>query len=253
MRYVEQRLELGRMGEEPPDESRETIEGYNADDCVSAARLRDWLEVEREKLVASGIEVRRLTEKSGDPSEKLKDKLDRVAVLTELLSTGIPADPAARTEDQAARWLLAQLLSWHRREDKRAWQDGYRYAEMNDEDLLDERVGLTRVSFVERVPSGRQAPTDRYSFEPQRNNVRAGKELYYGDEKFGEVVTIDQAKGVVDIKKTSKSAEGHPPTVYVWSAPLPTDSQAGAPYPSAALAPGKAGDASCRYLPDSTT
>jgi len=35
-------------------------------------------------LVASGVEVPRLPEKSGDPSEKLKDKLDRVAALTEL-------------------------------------------------------------------------------------------------------------------------------------------------------------------------
>src|SRR6266404_746871 len=247
MRYVEHRLELGRMGEEPPDEIRETMEGYNAEDCVSAARLRDWLEGEREKLVASGIEVRRLPEKSGDPSEKLKDKLDRVAALTELLSAGIPADPAARTEEQAARWLLAQLLSWHRREDKRAWQDGYRYAEMNEEDLLDERVGLTRMSFVERVPSGRQVPTDRYSFEPQRSNVRAGKELYYGGEKFGEVVTIDQAEGVVDIKKTKKAAEVHPPTVYMWSAPLPTDSQAGSLYRMGAWAAENGADAAGRY------
>src|SRR6202171_3775401 len=247
MRYVVHRLELCRMGEELPDEIRETMEGYNAEDCVSAARLRDWLEGEREKLVASGIEVRRLPEKSGDPSEKLKDKLDRVAALTELLSAGIPADPAARTEEQAARWLLAQLLSWHRREDKRAWQDGYRYAEMNDEDLQDERVGLTRMTFVERGESGRQVPTDRYSFEPQRSNVRAGKELYYGDEKFGEVVTIDQAKGVVDIKKNKKSAEVHSPTVYMWSAPLPAASPAGALYRIGAWAAENGVDAAGRY------
>jgi uncharacterized protein len=230
MRYVEHRLELGRGNEEMPEQVREAMERYNSEDCFSAAKLRDWLEEEREKLVASGVEVPRLPEKSGDPSEKLKEKLDRVAALTELLSAEIPADPAARTEEQTARWLLAQLLSWHRREDKRAWQDGYRYAEMNDEDLLDERVGLTRMSFVERVVSGRQVPTDRYLFEPQRSNVRAAKELYYGDEKFGEVVAIDQAKGVVDIKKTKKTAEVHPPTVYMWSAPLPTDLQAGALY-----------------------
>src|SRR5258706_16004038 len=113
---------------------------------------------------------------------------------------------------------------------------------MNDEDLLDERVGLTRMSFVERVPSGRQVPTDRYSFEPQRSNVRAGKVLYYGDEKFGEVVTIDLAKGVVDIKKTKKSAEVHPPAVYMWSAPLPTDSQAGGLYRDRAWAGEKGGE-----------
>ena len=247
MRYVEHRLELGRLREELPHEIRETMEGYNAEDCVSAAKLRDWLEEEREKLVDSGIEVPRLPEKSGDPKEKLKDKLDRVAALTELLSAEIPADPALRTEDQAARWLLAQLLSWHRREDKRAWQDGYRYAEMNDEDLLDERVGLTRMRLVERVESGRQVPTDRYSFEPQRSNVRAGKELYYGDEKFGEVVAIDQIKGMVDIKKTKKTAEVHPPTVYMWSAPLPTDLQAGSLYRIGAWAAEYGIDAAGRY------
>ena len=246
-RYVEHRLELGRMAEELPDEIRETMEGYNAEDCISTAKLRDWLEQEREKLVASGVEVPRLPEKSGDPSEKLKDKLDRAAALTELLSAEIPADPAARTEEQAARWLLAQLLSWHRREDKRAWQDGYRYAEMNDEDLLDERVGLTGMSFVERVEYGRQVPTDRYSFEPQRSNVRAGKELYFGDEKFGEAVAIDQAKGVVDIKKTKKTAEAHPPTVYAWSAPLPTDLQAGSLYRMGAWVAENGVDAGGRY------
>jgi len=247
MRYVEHRLELGRMGEDLPDEIRETLEGYNAEDCVSAANLRDWLEGEREKLVASGVEVPRLPEKNGDPSERLKDKLDRVAALTQLLSTEIPADPTARTEEQAARWLLAQLLSWHRREDKRTWQDGYRYAEMNDEGLLDERVGLTRMSFVERVESGRQVPTDRYSFEPQKSNVRKGKELYCGDEKFGEIVAIDQAEGVVDIKKTKKAAEVHPPTVYMWSAPLPTDSQAGSLYRMGAWAAENGVDAAGRY------
>jgi predicted RecB family nuclease len=246
-RFVEHRLELGRMGEELPDEIRETMEGYNAEDCISTAKLRDWLEEEREELVASGIEVPRLPEKSGDPSEKLKDKLDRVAALAELLSAEIPADPAARTEEQAARWLLAQLLSWHRREDKRAWQDGYRYAEMNDEDLLDERVGLTRMSFLERLVSGRQVPTDRYSFEPRRSNVRAEKELYFGDEKFGEVVAIDQTKGVVDVKKTKKTSEVHPPMVYMWSSPFPSDAQAGALYRIGAWAAENGLDAAGRY------
>lgn len=232
MRYVEHRLELGKLEEEIPEKYRETLEGYNGEDCVSTGKLRDWLESERGKLVAQGIEVPRLPKKSGDPSEKLEEKLERAAALTARLVDGIPVDPSARTEEQAARWLLAQLLSWHRREDKRAWQDGYRYAELNDEDLLDERVGLTKMKFLEHVPQpGSKVPTDRYSFEPQpASNVRAEKELYFGDEKFGEVVRIDHAKGVVDIKKTKKTAEVHPPTVYMWDAPLNSDAQAGSLY-----------------------
>ncbi|HXL22841.1 MAG TPA: AAA domain-containing protein, partial [Candidatus Dormibacteraeota bacterium] len=251
MRYVEHRLELGRLEEEIPEKFRTAMEGYNGEDCVSTGKLRDWLEAEREKLVARGIEVSRLPEKSGDPSEKLEEKLERAAALTERLVAGIAVDPSARTEEQAAQWLLAQLLSWHRREDKRAWQDGYRYAEMNDEDLLDERVGLTKMNFVgrvEQVGRGKQVPTDRYSFEPQQaSNVRAEKELYFGDEKFGEVVSIDHVRGVVDIKKTKKTAEVHPPTVYMWDAPLNSDAQAGSLYRMGAWVAENGIDAPGRY------
>jgi predicted RecB family nuclease len=251
MRYVEHRLELGRLEEEIPEKFRQTLEGYNREDCVSTGKLRDWLEEERGKLATRGIEVPRPPEKSGDPSERLEEKLERTAALTELLSAGIPVDPSARTEEQAAQWLLAHLLNWHRREDKRAWQDGYRYAEMNDEDLLDERVGLTKMSFVGRVEEvgrGRQVPTDRYSFEAQQaSNVRAEKEVYLGDEKFGEVVRIDHLVGLVDIKKTKKTAEVHPPTVYMWDAPLNSDAQAGSLYRIGAWVAENGIDAAGRY------
>lgn len=230
MRYVEHRLELDWGDEGLPESVREVMEGYNREDCVSTAELRDWLEEERRKLVGGGVAVPRPAEKSGDPSDKLQEKLDRAEALTAQLCERIPADPEARSKEQSAQWLLAQLLSWHRREDKSAWQEGYRLAEMSDEDLLDERVGLTKLRLVKRVDSRWQVPTDRYSFDPQKSNVRVGKEVYFGDEKFGEIVAIDHVKGVVDIKKTKKSAEVHPPTVYLWDAPLNTDPQAGSLY-----------------------
>src|SRR5216683_1563228 len=248
MRYVEHRLELGWGDEELPQRERETMEGYNADDCFSTAKLRDWLEGERRKLEARGIVVPRLQDKSGDPSERLQKKLDLVAELTERLSRGIPADPKARSKQQSGQWLLAQLLSWHRREDKRAWQEGYRLADSTDEELLDERVGLTRMRFAERVAAGEQVPTDRYFFDPQqRSNVRTGKDLYFGDEKFGEVVAIDHVKGVADIKKTKKTADLHLPTVYMWDAPLNTDAQAGSLYRIGAWAAENGLDAPGRY------
>lgn len=232
MRYVEHALELGRADDELPDSIREVMEGYNCEDCLSAAGLRDWLEEERRKLVESGTAVPRPPEKSGDPSQKLQDKLDRTAALTQRLCETIPADPGARSLEQSAQWLLAQLLSWHRREDKRAWQEGYRLADMDDEDLLDERVGLTKMRFVKRVDVGKQVPTDRYSFDPHKTNVRVGKDVYFGDvdHKIGEVIAIDSINGTVEIKKTKKTAEAHPPTVFMWDSPLRTDAQAGSLY-----------------------
>ncbi|HXN53443.1 MAG TPA: TM0106 family RecB-like putative nuclease [Candidatus Acidoferrum sp.] len=230
MRYVEHRLELGWGDEELPKSIREAMEGYNSEDCFSAAKLRDWLEARREELVERGVSVPRPPEKTGDPSEKLQEKLDRAAALTQRLSEGIPANAKAWSEEQSAQWLLAQLLSWHRREDKRAWQEGYRFAEMEDEELLDERVGLTRMRFVERVDAGRQVPTDRYMFDQQKSNVRVGKSVYFWDDRFGEVVAIDHAQGIADIKKMKRTADVHPPTVYMWDAPLNTDAQAGSLY-----------------------
>src|SRR6266446_1384900 len=44
MRHVEHRLELGRGVEDLPESIRETLEGYNREDCFSTARLGDWVE-----------------------------------------------------------------------------------------------------------------------------------------------------------------------------------------------------------------
>ena len=50
-------------------------------------------------------------------SEKLDERQKRVAALVAQLTENIPIDPADRSVEQSAQWLLAQLLDWHRRED----------------------------------------------------------------------------------------------------------------------------------------
>src|SRR5712664_913450 len=129
MRYVEHRLELERNLENMPDEIRKTMEGYNSEDCFSAAALRDWLEIERQKLVKHGMSVPRLADRDENASEELDERQKRIAALVEKLTEGIPADSSARGEEQQARWLLAQLLDWHRRENKATYWEGYRLAE----------------------------------------------------------------------------------------------------------------------------
>jgi len=66
--------------------------------------------------VTSGIEVRRLPEKSGDPNEKLKDKLDRVAALTELLSLKFLPTRCTdrRTSPHDGSWHSFELASARR-------------------------------------------------------------------------------------------------------------------------------------------
>ena len=44
-----------------------------------------------------------------------------VVRLKAALVAGMPDDPEERTEEERARYLLADLLEWHRREAKPAW------------------------------------------------------------------------------------------------------------------------------------
>jgi predicted RecB family nuclease len=226
MRSIEHRLELGWGEEELPDEFREAMEGYNADDCFSTAALRDWLEVERRKKVDEGVPIPRPQKKEGAPKEKIKEREARITALVEVLCEGIPIESRERSNEQSARWLLAQLLGWHRREERREWQEGFRLAKLDEQALLDERVGLAGLTFKERLGIERQIPTDRYCFEPQKTNVRVGKDVYLGTDKFGEVADIDPTKGIIDIKKTKKTAEVHPSSVYMWRAPITAGAQA---------------------------
>src|SRR5437879_7159730 len=118
MRYVEHRLELGWLGENFPDKFRQVLEGYNREDCLSTAALRDWLEDERAKSLKNGIDIPRPMSANGAPPENVSERQERVALLVEKLTIVLPADPAQRTSQQEAQWILAQLIYWHRREEQ---------------------------------------------------------------------------------------------------------------------------------------
>jgi predicted RecB family nuclease len=226
MRFVEHSLELGWDDEGLPERFREAMEGYNADDCFSAAAMRDWLEAGRRQKIDEGVLIPRPEKKDGTAKDKIKEREDRVAVLVELLCDGIPVDSRERSSEQSARWLLAQLLGWHRREERREWQEGFRLAKLDEQALLDERLGLAGLHFKEHLGTKGQIPTDRYSFDPQKTNIRVGKDVYVGTTKFGEVQAINPAEGIIDIKKTKKTADLHPSSIYMWTAPFTAGAQA---------------------------
>jgi predicted RecB family nuclease len=226
MRFIEHRLELGWERQELPEKFREAMEGYNGEDCFSTAALRDWLEIERQKLVDAGTAIARLTIGDGAATEELDGRQRRLAALTAHLTRDVPADAAARSPEQAAVWMLAQLLDWHRRENKATWWEGFRLAELDDGELLEDRAGLAGLCFVKRLGVDRNIPTDRYRFQKQETEVRCDKDLYWRGERFGCVVELDLAGMTIDVKKTKKTAELQPAAVYVWDRPMNLDGHA---------------------------
>jgi predicted RecB family nuclease len=224
MRYITHSLELG-WAEDIPEKFITDMESYNRDDCFATSALRDWLESERATQIAAGHKIDRPPVNDGAPTEELDARQKRVQALVEKLTADIPVDPTERNEKQSATWLLAQLLDFHRRENKATYWEGYRLAELDDDDLLDERAGIAGLKFKERLRVDRNIPTDRYSFEKQETDARLDKDLYYGPErlKLGCVVEIDLAGLTIDVKKTRKTADLHPASAYVWDAPISAD------------------------------
>jgi predicted RecB family nuclease len=222
MRQMQHALELGQATE--VDECvRKTIALYNADDCFSTRSLRNWLEHERQTLEQVGHRIPRPSMSDGAPPEAISERQRQTAALAERLMRGVSADPGLRSDEDAACWLLANLLDWHRRESKADWWEYFRLKDLTDEDLLDERCAVSGLHWVERVGVQRNIPTDRYCFEKQETDLRAGDKVCERGENVGEVVAIDVAARTIDIKKTRKTAEIHPKSVFVDARALNSD------------------------------
>jgi uncharacterized protein len=171
--------------------TRATVLAYNKDDCRSADDLRGWLEALRKQLVEGGTAVPRPLPGDGAPNENVAAWLIRINPVIEKLSADIPADPEERTAEQQARWILANVLDWHRREDKAVWWELFRLSDLSVEDLLDERCGLSGLSFLAEVGGTTRAPIHRYRFPPQETELRGGEDLRnLGGARLGSVDAI---------------------------------------------------------------
>jgi uncharacterized protein len=213
MRIFRHGLEANRLSE-ISDETRDTVRVYNADDCLSTRSLRNWLEAERRKLLKAGQQVPRPMASDPVPSEAISERQQRIEALVQSLTIGITEDPSERSREEEAKWLLAALLDWHRRESKADWWEFFRLRELTDAELLDEKSAISGLTFLQTIDTIRGIPRDRYSYEKQETDVRSGDSVRQGELKIGEVISIDASSRIVDIKKTKKTASIHPTAVF---------------------------------------
>lgn len=217
MRLVERAVEL-RMPEAADEAARQAVQGYNLDDCHSARRLRDWLEELRSNAISAGQAIPRPEAKDGAASEKVDARAQAVQARVAPLTADVPVERSERSEVQQARWILAHLLEYHRRESKAPWWEFFRLKDLPQEELLDERGAISGLAFKARVGGTAKSPIDRYTFPLQDTDVREGDDLHIQDgTKFGTVDAIDRAARTVDIKKAGKHAQAHPAAAFAFS------------------------------------
>jgi uncharacterized protein len=211
---VQASLELGDFDNIGLEE-RTVVTGYNRDDCLSAWKLRDWLENIRSGLIAAGDTIERPPPRSGKAGEELNSWQLKIAELVERLTHNVPIVSAERSREQQARWLLAHILDWHRREDKAAWWEYFRLSALSAGELLDEIAGLSGLRFIGPAGGTVKAPIHRYQFPPQDTELRGEEDLrQVGGEKFGKVAAISLEDRTIDVKKRQDTANVHPEAVF---------------------------------------
>ena len=190
------------------------IEEYNREDCLSTLRLRNWLEERRTELAQQPgiVEVPRPSPPT-DP--EVDENLAVRDALVDALTEGLPDDPEQVPESEHPRWLLAQLLGFHKRDEKAGWWRYFNWLELTPEEWIEDRSvmgGLSNQGVVDEV--GRSL-VHRYCFPPQDHRMEVGdtpadERGMDADGAPGTVHALDDQAGTIDLKRGKGSEVPHP-------------------------------------------
>jgi uncharacterized protein len=215
-RALECALELNEVAS-LPENTVQLVQDYNQDDCLATEAVHMWLEMLRKEINESGHVIPRPKIQDSEPNENIQNVQTRALALYKGLTEKLPEDRTTWNEAENAKWLLAHLIDYFRREDKSAWWEFYRVHEMNEDDLLDERKAVTGLRFVKSIELGPRAktPIHRYEYPPQEVSLNEGDEVYeVKGEKIGTVHAIQLENYSIDIKKTGKTIDRHASSIH---------------------------------------
>lgn len=196
------------------------IASYNRDDVVSTWKLRNWLEARRWDLEAM-IDERPGRPGPGAPGAEPNPATERDAQVAELaaaLTAGLPPDASTGAPEERATWLLAQLLGWHRREDKAFWWRYYELLDMSDEQLIEAREPIGGLVFLGEADDVRaDARLLRFRFPNQEYGVKVGQSMTDPETSVstGTLYALDEANQVVTLRRTKSHLDRPIPTAIV--------------------------------------
>jgi predicted RecB family nuclease len=208
----------GNIGE--LEESRSVVQGYNEEDCRAALVLRDWLEDRRAELASQiGADLPR---PSVEEDRHATEDPEVTRIRSTLLAS-LGEDTAAWNAQDKAKAVLADLLDWHRRESKPAWWRYFRIRAMSDDELLGEPDALAGLKGGEIVEYVKRSVVRRFTFPPQEHGFAEGDSAFDPvTARQWTILSLDEDRGVVDLKIGNKDNAELLPTALVEGGPYDT-------------------------------
>ncbi|MHB8571886.1 MAG: TM0106 family RecB-like putative nuclease [Candidatus Dormibacteria bacterium] len=191
----------------------EAIRAYNEDDCHSTRQLRDWLEAQRPSAEAEfSTTLGRPQPQQQSSSEAQEEDQAEVAALAARLCDQVPEERELRTEADQGRWLLAQLLDWHRREQRPEWWDWFRRRDSTEEELSHDDDCLTGLEYEGPVGQVSRSTLHRYRFHPQEHAIRIDTQPvdHATMNSAGTVVEVDNLEGLIVLRRGNSRVAPHP-------------------------------------------
>jgi predicted RecB family nuclease len=192
------------------EQTKQVVLDYNREDCASTESLRKWLEKFRAELIAAGSDIPRPKMEDGNASNDQVQEQQRNQIVYEKLMAGLPPEAKDRAGEQQAKWLLAQMLDWYRRENKAFWWNYFRLSELPDVDLLDEREAIAGLIFTGRREINARSEVHYYTFPEQDAEMKTGCAVAFRGERIGSLFNIDLTNRILAIKKNKNSNNVHP-------------------------------------------
>jgi uncharacterized protein len=185
----------------------EEIRAYNEDDCRSLYDLHRWLL----ELRPAEAEWRKRPEER-EVAEETKERLkERALVEAELLADAEEGDP---------RWLLAQLLEYHRREEKPQWWAYFNNLQLDQDELIESAEAIGGLE-----PAGEPVQVKRsleytFKFPPQEHKIGSAAVDPKTERQYH--VSVDNERGQVTLRRGVALKDEPLPVSLIPTSPLPT-------------------------------
>lgn len=201
------------------DATKEMIDGiqlYNKDDCVSTYYLHVWLEGLRANLINSGTVITRPEIIEGAASDKINAHLERIKPIFDALMDGVSENSSERiTSVDKAKFILAHMLNWYRREKKSFWWEYFRLLKMPADELIEERAALSYLQYTGQTETVKSSVVETYTFPNQESEIKKNATVKNQDgESAGTIESFDLKNREVKIKKGKAKVGQHPISIF---------------------------------------